>query len=79
MKYTYLSYEEIAKKYNVEARAISRINKGMYHRSPNETYPIRDYANTSSKSKLTYDEVTEIIDLLINTDLSIIFSELFTI
>lgn len=71
LKYTYLSYEEIAQKYNVEARAISRINKGMYHRSPNETYPIRDYANTSSKPKLTYDEVTEIIDLLINTDLSI--------
>ena len=71
LKFTYLSYEEIAQQYQVEARAISRINKGMYHRIPNETYPIRDYANTSNKPKLSYDDVTQIIDLLINTNISI--------
>ena len=71
LKYTYLSYEEIGQKYQVEARAISRINKGMYHRVLNETYPIRDYANTKNKPKLSYEEVTEIINLLINTNLSI--------
>lgn len=71
LKYTYLSYEEIAQKYQVEARAISRINKGMYHRNSNEIYPIRDYANTSNRPKLTYDDVTEIINLLMNTNISI--------
>lgn len=71
LKYTYLSYEEIAQKYQVEARAISRINKGMYHKQADETYPIRDYANTSNRPKLTYEQVTEIIDLLINTTMSI--------
>lgn len=71
LKFTYLSYEEIAAKYNVEARAISRINKGMYHRCVGEEYPIREYANTSHRPKLSYDEVTEIIDLLMNSDMSI--------
>lgn len=71
LKYTYLSYEEIAQKYQVEARAISRINKGMYHRHPDEIYPIREYANTKNKPKLSYEDVTNIIDLLMNTDLSI--------
>lgn len=71
LKYTYLSYEEIAKKYQVEARAISRINKGLYHRFDDEEYPIRDYANTKNRPKLTYEQVTEIINLLINTDMSI--------
>lgn len=71
LKYTYLTYEDIGKKYNVEARAIARINKGMYHKLINETYPIRNFANTSNKPKLSYQQVTEIIDLLVNTDLSI--------
>jgi len=71
LKYTYLSYEEIAAQYHVEARAISRINKGMYHRCVNEEYPIRECANTSNRPKLSYDDVTEIIDLLINSDMSI--------
>lgn len=71
LKFTYLSYEEIAQKYNVEARAISRINKGMYHKMSDEIYPIRDFANTNNKPKLSYEDVTQIIDLLINTNISI--------
>lgn len=71
LKFTYLSYEEIGKKYNVEARAISRINKGTYHKNSNENYPIRNYANKSKKPKLTYEQVTEIINLLVNSNMSI--------
>lgn len=71
LKFTYLSYEEIAQQYQVEARAISRINKGMYHRISGESYPIRDYANTSNRPKLSYDDVTKVIDLLTKTNMSI--------
>ncbi|HOE39705.1 MAG TPA: GIY-YIG nuclease family protein [Bacteroidales bacterium] len=71
LKFTYLSYEEIAGQYQVEARAISRINKGMFHRMSSESYPIRDYANTNNKSKLSYNDVTKVIDLLNKTNISI--------
>ena len=71
LKYTYLSYEEISRKYQVEARAISRINKGIYHRIANEIYPIRDFTNTNKKPLLSYENVSDIIELLINTDISI--------
>ena len=71
LKFTYLSYEEISKKYGVEARAIARINKGIFHKIDTEEYPIRNYKNTASKPKLTYEQVTEIIELLLTTDTSI--------
>ena len=71
LKFTYLSYEEISKKYDVEARAIARINKGIFHKMETEEYPIRNYRNTSSRPKLTYDQVTEIIELLLTTNISL--------
>lgn len=71
LKFTYLSYEEISKKYNVEARAIGRINKGIFHKVESEEYPIRNYKNTSAKPRLTYEQVTEIINLLLTTNMSI--------
>ena len=71
LKYSYDSYEDIGSDYDVEARAISRINKGMFHARTNETYPIRTWRNTSHKPNLTYDEVTQIINLLLHTHLSL--------
>lgn len=42
LKTTTRSYKDIAKDYNVEYRAISRINKGIFHYDENEIYPIRE-------------------------------------
>lgn len=41
LKTTKLTYTAIGQHYNVEARAISRINKGIYHHRDEENYPIR--------------------------------------
>ena len=71
LKYTYRSYENIAQQYGVEARTISRINKGILHKSVNEIYPIREGKIGSILPKLTYEEVTDIIGLLLDTDLSL--------
>ena len=71
LKHTYLSYEEIADKYCVEYRTISRIHRGMSHRLPNEKYPIRNGKLGSKKPNLNYSQVTSIIVLLQTTDLSL--------
>lgn len=42
LKHTYRSFENIGKQYGVEARTISRINRGIFHRQENEKYPIRN-------------------------------------
>lgn len=71
LKTTYLSYEEIGRQYGVEARTISRINRGIYHKQANETYPIRIGKLGNNTPKLSYKQVTEIIDLLVNSTLSL--------
>lgn len=71
LKTTYLSFEEIGKRYNVEASAISRINKGIFHKRDAEEYPIRNGKITSTPPSLTYDQVTEVVQLLQTTDLSL--------
>jgi len=68
---TYLSYEEIGAIYKVEARTISRINRGILHHKDDLKYPIRDGVVSGGKSSLTYDNVTEIINLLKTTQLSL--------
>ena len=68
---TYLSYEEIGSMYNVEARNISRINRGILHHKEGLKYPIRDGAVSGDTVSLTYDNVTEIIKLLKTTNLSL--------
>ena len=68
---TYKSFEEIGKQFNVEASAIARINKGMWHKRSNINYPIRNFKNTSSSPCFTYEQVTEIIDLIKNTKISL--------
>ena len=67
---TYLSYEEIGEKYGVEARSISRINRGILHKQPNLEYPIR-LGECKRNIRLTYDQVTEIIEKLQTTDISL--------
>lgn len=71
LKSSYLSYEEIGSQYGVEARAISRINRGICHKQTNETYPIRIGKLGNNTPKLSYGQVTEIIDLLVNSTLSL--------
>ena len=71
LKSSYLSYEEIGSQYGVEARAISRINRGVFHKQTSETYPIRIGKLGNNTPKLSYEQVTEIIDLLVNSTLSL--------
>lgn len=71
LKSSYLSYEEIGSQYGVEARAISRINRGVFHKQTSETYPIRIGKLGNNTPKLSYGQVTEIIDLLVNSTLSL--------
>lgn len=71
LKSSYLSYEEIGSQYGVEARAISRINRGIFHKQTSETYPIRIGKLGNNTPKLSYEQVTEIIDLLVNSTLSL--------
>lgn len=71
LKYTYRSYESIGQQYGVEARAIARINKGIFHKQDNEVYPIREGKLGSIPPKLTYEQVTDIIGLLLDTQLTL--------
>ena len=70
LKYTYRTYTNIAEQYGVESNIIGRINRGESYKDLNESYPLRKgkaYENTP----LSYVEVSEIIEILINTDLSL--------
>lgn len=70
LKYTYFFNGEIARRFGVECHTISDINSGSTHRRSNETYPIRTW-KSSGIIVFTYEQVTEIIDLLRNTSLSL--------
>ena len=70
LKYTYLFDGEIAKRFGVDVHAISRINNGQAHRRDDIDYPIRKWKSCGTVL-FTYDQVTEIINLLKNTDISI--------
>ena len=61
------SFKDIGLDYNVEARAISRINQGIFHKQANEKYPLRQ----NSKNKISQEQLLLIIDLLQNTHLSL--------
>ena len=69
LKYTYRQYEDIARQYNVSLSAIKQINSGECHPLHGIKYPIRKYKN-SGKPACTYEQVTEISDLLMNTNIS---------
>lgn len=71
LKFSYDTYEEISKVYNVEPRAISRINKGISHKMVNEMYPIRNWRSVKDGASLTYEQVTDIIHCISSTSESL--------
>lgn len=70
LKYTYLFSGEIGELYNVDCHTINNINKGILHRVDGENYPIREWKSSGEKSPVTYEQVSEIYDLLKNSNLS---------
>jgi group I intron endonuclease len=70
LKYTYFLNGEIARRFNVEVHTISDINSGKSRKRDGVCYPIRNW-KSSGVIIFTYEQVTEIIDLLKNTDLSL--------
>lgn len=71
LKFSYSSYEDIGKRYGIEGRAISRINSGTYHKQDDISYPIRQYRATKNAGQLTYHQVSEIIELISTTKISL--------
>lgn len=70
LKNTYFFNGEIARMFNVDVHAISEINKGITHKRNNIHYPIRNW-KSCGKIPLTYEQVTDIIDLIKNSNLSL--------
>lgn len=69
LKFSYRFNGEIARQFDVSVHLIEDINNGSRYRKPNETYPIRTWKSCGVRT-FTYEQVTEIIELLKNTDLS---------
>lgn len=70
LKYTYRFNGDIAREYQVDIHTISDINSGQAHHRETESYPIRAWKSCGT-ILFTYEEVTEIIQLLKNTNISI--------
>lgn len=70
LKNTYFFNGEIARMFNVEVHAISKINQGITHKRNNINYPIRNW-KSCGKIPLTYEQVTDVIDLIKNSKLSL--------
>lgn len=70
LKYSYLLNGEIARRFNVQVHAISDINQGLSHRRDDVIYPIREW-KSAGPSTFTYEEVTDIINRLMNSKESI--------
>lgn len=70
LKYTYRFNGDIAREYGVEVHTISKINDGTAHHRDNIQYPIRNW-KSSGIILFTYEQVTEIINALSNTEESI--------
>lgn len=65
--YSDMCLSDIASKYNVSRSRISGINRGIYYRNSELTYPLREDTDIRSKSLKKYidrDVVIEIIDFL---------------
>lgn len=69
LQFSYRQYGDIARQYGVQVKAIQDINNGTTHFQSNINYPIRKYKN-SGQPALTYEQVTEVIRLLKETNLS---------
>lgn len=70
LKYTYRFNGNIAKEFGVNSDTINKINKGESHHRENIQYPIRKW-KSCGVTLFTYEQVTEIIGLLKNSNLSI--------
>lgn len=70
LKYTYRSYESIAQQFNLSSSTIGKINRGEVYHETGINYPIRK-SRVTKQTKYSYEEVTDIIELLINTNLSL--------
>lgn len=69
LKYSYRQYNDIGEQFGVKGSTIKQINAGLIHKNDNESYPIRKYKNSGIPA-LTYEQVTEISYLLLNTNIS---------
>lgn len=70
LRYTYRFNGDIAREFNVGVNIISKINDGTFHHQNNIQYPIRNW-KSSGKALFTYEQVSEIINALLNTKESI--------
>lgn len=71
LKTSYRSYEDIASQFDTDYKTISKINRGVLYKKDNEIYPIRQGKVGSTPPKFTYDEVSDIITYLQNTNFSL--------
>lgn len=69
LKYSYRMYPDIAKQFEVSDSLIKQINSGVSHHKSDESYPIRKYI-ARQPSPVTYEQVTNIIDSLQNSNIS---------
>lgn len=70
LKYTYRSYESIAEQFNLSSSTVGKINRGESYHKEGIDYPIRK-SRVTKQTKYSYEEVTDIIELLMNTNLSL--------
>lgn len=70
LKHTYFFNGEIARMFGVDVHAISNINSGKAHNIDGVSYPIRKW-KSCGVILFTYEQVTEIINLLHNTTMSL--------
>lgn len=70
LKYSYRSYESIALEYNLSSSTIGKINRGESYHNNNIKYPIRE-GRVTSQTRYSYEEVTDIIELIQHSDLSL--------
>lgn len=70
LQFTYRFNGDIAKEYGVDVHTISDINQGVYHKKEDIQYPIRNW-KSCGVILFTYEQVSEIIASLLNTQESI--------
>lgn len=70
LKFSYRTYESIAEEFGVSISTIKNINIGKQQIQKNIQYPIRKFKN-SGKCYLTYEQVTEIINIIKTTKISL--------
>ena len=70
LKSSYRSYESIGKQFEISPHTVSRINCGEVYHDSKIDYPIRK-SRVTKQTKYSYEEVTDIINLICQTNLSL--------